>query len=264
MNIENLSPEDLQKQKAIDTHSEQAELFANRYKIIEQNPYQDSFVYSRKRLNEWLDRYMPNDGHGLNLVDIGCGTGYHLERYKERGFEITGVDGSEEMLKQARIVNPEIEFIQSDVDLTPLPAGKYDFALCIEVLRYLPDIAPCIKEIKRILKPNGTALITAAPVFQANLYPIVNKIALAGKSGDLTQLRQYFHSIGELRRVCLKAGFKDVEIHGVYGGCSIWLERISPSSMPSFLKFWEKIDSKTADAPILKNLSNMFLIVAKG
>jgi hypothetical protein len=107
------------------------------------------------------------------------------------------------------------------------------------------------------------ALITAAPLFQMNLYPIVNKITSAGKTGDLTQLRQYFHTAEELRTASRNAGFKDVEIHGVYGGSSIWLERIIPSAMPAFLKFWEKIDEKTADAPVLKNLSNMFLICAQ-
>lgn len=258
-----MDTKDIQKQKAIDTHSDQAELFANRYQVIEQNPYKDTFVYSRKRLNEWLDKFIPADGSGLNLVDVGCGTGYHLERYKDRNFEITGVDGSEEMLKQARIVNPEIEFIQSDVENIPLESNKYDFALCIEVLRYLPDINPCIKEINRLVKKDGTALITAAPLFQTNLYPIVNKLALMVNPKNLTKLRQYFHSLGELRQACLDAGFKDVEIHGIYGGFSIWLERIAPSAVPGFLKAWENIDSKAADAPVLKNLSNMFLIVAK-
>lgn len=254
---------ELQKKLAIDTHSDQAELFANRYEVINQNPYQNSFVYSRKRLNEWLDKYMPADGKGLKLADIGCGTGYHLKRYQERGFEITGLDGSEEMLEQARLANPNIEFIKSDVDKLPLPSANYDYALNIEVLRYLPDILPSLKEIKRILKPGGTALITAAPVFQANLYPVINKAALMLKPKSFTQLKQYFHSNSELKKNCLEAGFTDIEIHGVYGGVAIWVERVAPSIMPTYLKAWEKIDEKTADAPMLKNLSNMFLIVAK-
>lgn len=255
--------EEIQKKLAIDTHSDQAELFADRYSVINENPYKDSFVYSRKRLNEWLDKYIPNDGNGLKMADIGCGTGYHLRRYQERGFEITGVDGSEEMLKQARLANPGIEFIQTDVDSVPLPSATYDYALCIEVLRYLPDILPSLKEIKRILKPNGTALITAAPIYQANLYPIVNRLILMKKAGNLTQLKQYFHSYSELREKSLEAGFTDIEIHGVYGGFSIWLERFVPSLMPSYLKAWEKIDDKTADAPVFRNLSNMFLVVAR-
>lgn len=255
--------EELQKQLAIDTHSEQAELFANRYEVINQNPYQNSFVYSRKKLNEWLDKYMPADGKGLKLADIGCGTGYHLKRYQERGFEITGVDGSEEMLKQARLANPGIEFIKTDVDEIPLPSATYDYVMCIEVLRYLPDILPSLKEMKRIMKPGGTALITAAPLLQANLYPVVNKATLMLKPKNFTQLKQYFHSYGELKEASLSAGFKDVEIHGVYGGNSVWLERLLPSAMPPFLKIWEKIDEKTADAPVFKHLSNMFLVVAK-
>lgn len=254
---------EIQKQLAIETHSEQAELFTNRYEVINQNPYQNSFVYSRKRLNEWLDKYMPADGTGLKLADIGCGTGYHLKRYKDRGFEITGVDGSEDMLKQARIANPGIEFLKTDVDEIPLPSATYDFALCIEVLRYLPDILPCIKEIKRVLKPGGTALITAAPTFQATLYPIVNKLVLKTKKENFTQLKQYFHTFSELKEASQKAGFGDVEIHGVYGGNSIWLERFVPSVIPPFLKVWENVDNLTADAPVLRNFSNMFLIVAK-
>lgn len=255
--------DEIQKQLAIDTHSDQAELFANRYEVINQNPYKDSFVYSRKRLNEWLDKYMPADGKGLKLADIGCGTGYHLRRYQERGFEITGVDGSEEMLKQARLANPGIEFIQTDVDTVPLPSETYDYTLCIEVLRYLPDILPCLKEIKRVTKPGGTALITAAPTFQVTLYPIVNKIVMMKKKSNLTQLKQYFHTFSELKRKSLEAGFTNVEIHGVYGGSSIWLDRLIPSIVPPFLKVWENVDNLTADAPLLRNFSNMFLIVAK-
>ena len=75
--------EETQKQLAIDTHSDQAELFADRYSVIAENPYKDSFVYSRKRLNEWLDKYIPADGKGLKMADIGCGTGYHLKRYQD-------------------------------------------------------------------------------------------------------------------------------------------------------------------------------------
>ena len=252
-----------QKKLAIDTHSEQAELFADRYNVIQQNPYQDSFVYSRKRLNEWLDKYIPADGTGLKMVDVGCGTGYHLKRYQERGFDITGVDGSDDMLNQARLANPTIEFLKTDVDELPLPSATYDIAICIEVTRYLPDILPSFKEIKRVLKPGGVALITAAPLLQANLYPIVNKLVTMTKPKNLTNLKQYFHSAGELTSTAKTAGFSDVEIHGVYGGSSIWLERLIPSMMPTFLKTWEKIDDKTADAPVLRNFSNMFLVVAK-
>ena len=254
----------VQKQLAVETHSEQAELFANRYDEIKEDPYRNCFVYSRHRLNLWLDKLMPEDGRGLKLLDVGCGTGYHLARYGERGFEIAGMDGSEEMLKQARIANPNIDFKQGDVEKIPFEDSSFDFVLCIEVLRYLPDINPCVREIVRVLKPNGIALVTAAPPLQANFYPVVNRLTSAFRVGDLTQLKQFFQSEGRLRRSFNEAGFTQTDVHGVYGGSMIWVERVAPKSLiPPLLKAWEKIDSITADAPVLRAFSNMTLVHAK-
>jgi ubiquinone/menaquinone biosynthesis C-methylase UbiE len=252
-----------QKQRAIDTHSAQARLFSERYGALVEDPYRNSFVYSRKRLNEWLDRYLPTNGSALRMVDVGCGTGYHLRGYRERGYEICGVDGSPEMLKEARAANQGIEFVLADVDRIPLPTAAYDAALCIEVLRYLPDIQPCLKEIRRMVKPGGVALVTAAPPMQANLYPIVNRVALAVRSRSLTRLKQYFHSARHLRHECARAGFSDVQIHGVYGGFSVWIDHLLPWFAPSYLRAWERIDAKIADAPGLMHFSNMFLVIAK-
>ncbi len=254
----------VQKQLAVDTHSEQAELFANRYEEIKEDPYRNCFVYSRRRLNLWLDKFMPERGDGLKLLDVGCGTGYHLARYRERGFDISGMDGSEDMLKQARLANPNIDFKQGDVDSLPYPDNTFDYILCVEVYRYLPDINPCTKEIFRVLKPNGVALVTAAPPLQANLYPLVNRLTAAFKVSDLTQLKQFFQSEGLLRKSFTTAKFAKTDVHGIYGGSMIWLERLAPKAvMPPLLKGWEKIDEKTADAPVFRHFSNMLLVHAK-
>jgi ubiquinone/menaquinone biosynthesis C-methylase UbiE len=253
----------LQKQLAVETHSEQAELFRARYDEIKDDPYRNCFVYSRRRLNLWLDRLMPERGDGLRLLDVGCGTGYHLARYREGGFEIAGMDGSEEMLKQARLANSGIDFKRGDVESIPFESESFDFVLCIEVLRYLPDINPCVREVQRVLKPGGIALVTAAPPLQANLYPPVNRITAALKVGDLTQLKQFFQSESHLRQAFKEAKFAETKVHGVYGGPMIWIERVSKTVMPPLLKAWEKIDERTADAPVLRHFSNMFLVYAR-
>ena len=251
-----------QKQQVIDVHSDQSALFARRYEEIARDPYRNCFTYSRTRLNEWLDRFMPKDGRGVRLLDVGCGTGYHLARYRDRGFEISGVDGSADMLTHARGANPGIDFQQADVDRLPYPDASFDLVLSVEVYRYLPEIRPCTREIARVLKPGGVAIVTTAPPFQANAYPVVNRIASAMKVGDLTRLRQFFQSPDELQRVFADAGFRSTHIHGVYGGPLVWLERAAPGLMPPVLKAWETVDRVTADAPVLKHLSNMYLVRA--
>jgi ubiquinone/menaquinone biosynthesis C-methylase UbiE len=255
--------EEKQKQLAVDTHSEQATLFAERYSTIADDPYGNVFKYSRYLLDKSLDKFLPARGDGIKMLDLGCGSGYHMAKYRERGFDLTGVDGSEEMLKQARVLNPEIEFLQGDVTSVPLPDAGFDYIVCIEVLRYLPDIGPCISEIARLLKPGGTALVTAAPPLQASLYPLVNKITSVTKVGNLTHLKQFFHSSGRLSKEFEKAGLGEVEIHGVYGGSLIWVERVIPAIIPPLLKIWEKIDANTVDLPVIKHFSNMFLVHAK-
>lgn len=94
--------EDQQKELAVETHSEQATLFAERYSTIAEDPHQNTFKYSRYLLDKWMDKFIRPNGDGMKMLDLGCGTGYHLAKYRERGFELVGVDGSEEMLKEAR------------------------------------------------------------------------------------------------------------------------------------------------------------------
>jgi SAM-dependent methyltransferase len=254
--------DEVQKQLAVETHSEQSELFAARYRAIADDPFRDCFVYSRRRLNLWLDKFLPARGDGLQMLDLGCGTGYHLARYRERGFTLTGMDGSEDMLRQARLLNPEVEFRVGDVEKIPFADASFDLVMSIEVLRYLPHLGPCLNEIHRVLKPGGTALVTAAPPLQANLYPPVNRLAAMARQGNLTHLKQFFHSPARLVREFRAAGFNAVETHGVYGGPWIWLERTIPSALPRVLRAWDKVDERWADAKAFKRFANMILVKA--
>src|SRR4051812_29820560 len=107
---------EVQKKRAIDTHSEQANEFASAYRSLAQDPYGSCFTYSRRRLALLLDRLLPPSGDGRRLLDVGCGTGHHLAALQQRGFEVSGIDGSPDMLAQARALNPTIELKLADVD----------------------------------------------------------------------------------------------------------------------------------------------------
>lgn len=251
-----------QKQLAIERHSEQAEEFAKRYRALSADAYQNCFTYSRRRLDIALDRLLPEQAEGLRLLDIGCGTGYHMARYRKRGFEVSGVDGSEEMLKRAREFNPGIEFQHADVDALPYETGSFDFVMCIEVLRYLPDPAASIREMARVLKPGGVALVTANPALSLNAYWFVNRISNLVQVSNLGRLKQFFTTSGKLRRQFTDVGFDKTDVHGVYFGPLNWAERLVPSVVPRLLKTWEPLDAAVADNPILREGSNMFLVQA--
>jgi len=163
------------------------------------------------------------------------------------------------MLEQARVNNPGSEIRQADVESLPFNDRSFDFVLCIEVLRYLPDPEPCIREMARVLKPGGVCLATAAPTLSLNGYFLVNRIVNRRKVGNLVQLKQFFTTSRRLRSDFERAGFSQTSISGVYSGPVNWVERIVPRALPTTLRRWESVDKHLADQPFLREFSNMFL-----
>jgi SAM-dependent methyltransferase len=252
-----------QEQLAIEAHSAVAAQFAQRYTGLEGDPFQNCFLYSRFRLDRWLNRYISDAGEGLRILDAGCGPGHYSSALQERGFRVTGIDGSEEMLAIARASSPGVEFKLADLTQSlPFADSSFDYIVCIEVLRYLPDINRMLPELVRILRPGGTCLITAMPLFNANGYWLVNRTAGLLQTKRISALRQFFTTSSELRRQFRKAGFTTVSVHGAYTGPVNWVERLAPGMLPRFLRWWEPIDSKLCDLGVLREFSNMFLVRA--
>jgi ubiquinone/menaquinone biosynthesis C-methylase UbiE len=249
---------------AVEVHSDQAHEFAASYETYGHDPYASCFTYSRMRLQQALDAYLPQSGTGLRAIDVGCGTGHHLADLVRRGFEVAGTDGSAEMLEQARDANPTADLHQADVAALPFADNSFDVALCIEVLRYLPDPRSCIAEMARVLRPGGLCLATAAPLFSVNGYAVVNRVALLAPIGDLVRLKQFFTTPQQLRRRFEEAGFSAVDVRGVYAGPLNWIEHFAPRGLPSLLRRWEPVDQRLADRPRLRGLSNMLLVKAVG
>ena len=252
-----------QKEEAVSTHSEQASQFRERYEAEIKDPFSNCFVYSRRRLQAWLDATIPKAGGGQRLLDVGCGTGHHIRDLRIRGFRVAGVDGSDEMLSIARGINPDTEIRKADVEFLPFEDGVFDWVLSVEVLRYLPDFRRSVQEMGRVLTAGGTAVVTACPRFNLNAYTLVNRLGASGKIPGLTPLKQYFATSGELKQAFRAAGFDTVDVHGVYLGPINWIERLVRPLLSPVLRAWEPLDSRLADLGPLRELSTMFVIVAR-
>jgi 2-polyprenyl-3-methyl-5-hydroxy-6-metoxy-1,4-benzoquinol methylase len=251
------------KARAILTHSEQAPRFAEAYARAALDPFSSCFTYSRLQLDSWLARLIPAAQPGQRLLDVGCGTGEQLLAMARRGYEVAGLDGSAEMLQHARAANPGVTLELGDVEHLPYADGSFDVALCVEVLRYLPQEAPVLREMARVLKPGGICVATATPLLNLNGYWLVNRLASALRPKGLTPLRQYFTTPGALERAARSAGFEDVEVHGVYLGPINWVERLVPRALPSLLRGWRRWDAAIADRRGTRGLSNMLVMRAR-
>jgi ubiquinone/menaquinone biosynthesis C-methylase UbiE len=249
-----------QADHAVEVHSEQAATFAARY--ADADPHGSVFAYSRMRLDRLLDEYLPPTSESLKLLDVGCGTGDQIARWRGIGYEASGVEPSERMLEYARKNNPGADLRAAKANDLPYANQEFDRVVSIEVLRYLEDSTAGIAEMARVLKPGGVCLATAAPLFSLNAYPLVNRAALALPQRRLTKLKQFFTTARRLERQFAAAGFDRVEVHGVYLGPLSWVERLAPKALPRFLRTWERVDERLADRPVLRDLGNMYLVHA--
>lgn len=96
------------------------------------------------------------------VADLGSGTGNASELLAPNVRRVVAIDQSVPMLKAARKRLAEfdnIEFKRGDLERIPLEDGSVDAAVCILVLHHVEDVAGACAEIRRILRPGGTALI---------------------------------------------------------------------------------------------------------
>jgi 2-polyprenyl-3-methyl-5-hydroxy-6-metoxy-1,4-benzoquinol methylase len=95
------------------------------------------------------------------ILDIGAGTGDFLFVAKQNGWQTIGVEPSDKA--KAIALKKEVPFVE---DTTELEGHSFDVITMWHVLEHVPNLDSQIKELKRLLKPNGS-LIVAVPNFKS-------------------------------------------------------------------------------------------------
>lgn len=71
-------------------------------------------------LERWLLPYLPPRAR---ILDLCCGTGQLAQALAQRGYLVTGIDGSEEMIRFARANAPDVEFLIQPGPALGIPQG---------------------------------------------------------------------------------------------------------------------------------------------
>lgn len=100
------------------------------------------------------------------ILDVGSGAGQilkHLLKVTTPETQLVAFDLSHQMLKRARLrlKNQRPIYIAADMMHMPFADGTFDCITCGWVIEHLPDPAPGLEEMRRVLKPGGSALILA-------------------------------------------------------------------------------------------------------
>lgn len=103
---------------------------------------------------------------GEHVVDIGSGPGFLCESMADavgpKG-RVLGLDISDDLLAAAttRNTRPQLTYGKSDAIALDAPDGAFDVAVSTQVYEYVADCDRALREMQRVLKPGGRALVVA-------------------------------------------------------------------------------------------------------
>jgi demethylmenaquinone methyltransferase/2-methoxy-6-polyprenyl-1,4-benzoquinol methylase len=97
---------------------------------------------------------------GGRVLDVATGTGLVAAELLRRGFRVTGVDLSPEMLAVAhRRFGDEVELLNASAEALPLASESFDHLTVTHVLRYVADPGATLAELARVVRPGGVVAL---------------------------------------------------------------------------------------------------------
>jgi demethylmenaquinone methyltransferase/2-methoxy-6-polyprenyl-1,4-benzoquinol methylase len=182
---------------------------------------------------------LPSGGH---VLDVATGTGLVAAELVRRGFEVTGVDQSAEMLAVARRrFDAGVRLVEASAGSLPFADDAFDHLTFTYLLRYVDHPGATLVELARVVRPGGTVASLefgvpdgpARPLWEAyvrGVLPAAGRVLRRGwaEVGDFlgSSIRTYWAEYPIERQLELwrAAGIRDLEVRrlSLGGGVVIW------------------------------------------
>jgi len=115
--------------------------------------------YIERNIGKWVNRYSKENDV---ILDVGCGD-MRLYKYvpRNRFYYAFDISMNELSLKEKlNKKNKNLYFAFASATDIPLNADTVDIVTCTEVLEHIPEYKEAIREVFRVVKPNGLFLIS--------------------------------------------------------------------------------------------------------
>jgi demethylmenaquinone methyltransferase/2-methoxy-6-polyprenyl-1,4-benzoquinol methylase len=167
---------------------------------------------------------------GDRVLDACCGTGDLAVEEERRGGRVVGLDFSEQMLERARRKSGTIEWVRGDALSLPFGDGDFDAATVGFGVRNLDDLDRGLRELWRVLRPEGKIAVleitrprgVLRPFFRIWLdamIPLAGRFLPGGKAYTyLPASVRRFPGPQDLSRLFDQAGFREVRYRLLGGG----------------------------------------------
>ncbi|OHD26452.1 MAG: hypothetical protein A2064_14345 [Spirochaetes bacterium GWB1_66_5] len=166
---------------------------------------------------------------GRRFLDVGCATGRLLETMRERGWQVRGVDLCPESAAYAA-KHRGVEVFTGTLGEARFPAAGFHAVHFSHLIEHVPSPRGLLAEVRRILLPEGLAVVTTPNVdgLQARLFRGLWRSAIAD---HLT-----LFSVRTLRRLLEESGFRILAVQ-TWGGLA---KGTAPSWLKGLVDRWAK------------------------
>lgn len=190
----------------------------------------------------------------MNVLELGCGTGYFTKELVKTNSKIIAIDISLELLKiaESNCYSDNVKFLCDNAYGTNFDDETFDVIVGSSVLHHL-DIDKALKEIFRLLKKGGSLRFTEPNMLnpqialQKNIPYIKRKF---GDSPDETAFIRWF-----LKTKLINSGFSSIYITP--------FDFLHPHTPMKIIPFIEKIGYKLERIPLIKEIAGSLFITAK-
>ncbi|MGH2912603.1 MAG: GNAT family N-acetyltransferase [Solirubrobacteraceae bacterium] len=152
-------------------------------------------------------------GGGKRILEIGCGTGDLLQSLRERGFEVEGIEPSEQAAELAReqgldVRTATLEQLLAESAGTPT---RYDAVLLVNVLEHIPHAAEMLRGIHRLLATEGLLFISVPNDFNPLQLAAQRELGAEPWWIAIPDHVNYF-DVESLRALTQQLGFETVDV----------------------------------------------------
>jgi len=193
-------------------------------------------------MREYADLIGGSIEPGAKVLEVAPGPGYLSVELARRGFAVSGVELSEDFVaiekRNAAEAGVNIDFRQGNASALPLADGIFDFIVCSAAFKNFARPLDAIKEMHRVLKPGGTALILDMNhnVTDEDIDYEMKKTGMKGfdrwfvKLSFKTFLKRRAYTIEEFENLIAQTAFASQRIVKYSIGLQVWMFKAADSS----------------------------------
>lgn len=196
----------LSKKRIEIANSSYDETFSNIYNNYQSSFDQCWFEYIVRKIEKKV-------GKKGSVLDIGCGNGMLLSKFKKRGWTVAGLDFS----PWAKIYAKKIGFklYSQSLDTQKIPKNRYDVIVCTSTLEHIEKPKEFLDDIYKILKHRGIAYFSGMP----NYGSILVKLGVAKFESNKPPMHVSYFTPRSLNNVVRNSLFSEYKIssYGIPG-----------------------------------------------